>query len=728
MKKLLIASVIFSLVGISAGYAQDYFRAQDKFEDFTAKMKAAKGKEGGSYMDAAPSINSEPAPFNVPAPGDRPPPSPSVVISAESGDPNAMMILSDQYNRGDGVPQNHALAYQWALMAAQVYKAQGNSDGMITAIKRKTAITKMLSQTEKTNVEQLLANWRPEKVVSKLEPSGNDAPAQDDPFADMVVAKSEIKAVTVYNNRAKVTRVAEVEIPAGAHTVAFKDLPAMLLPDSLRAEGSAKAAVKFGAISHKQIMVSQLTSPRERELHDKLESLNDQKRPLEADKEVLEAQKTFLTNIGQQATLRNNENLAQIDLKPDQWVAAQHALRDGLSEIKGSAEQLYLKQRDLDREIQKTQLELNQVRTGQQSIFIVLVPLESEKATKLAIELSYQVPNATWKPIYDARVNTEDKSDLKLAQYGSVRQQTGEDWTGVSLTLSTAQPQRGTSLPDLRPMWIDTYEPLKQTLSLPATPNAPQGDPLAEWRGKTEAKRVKMEQEQQPEEREVEQPDQIAVFSPAVINTGGFVSEYKIPGPANVPSDGTESKLLVGNFDIESKLQIHIKPQMSTDAYLVVHSKLKGDSPVLPGQVNLFRDEAYVGQSTLPLLRPDEEYDLYFGVDDQVAVKRKVLKDESSQAGIITKDKVLTRNFVTELQNLHKTPVDIVVKETIPSPRNERIHVDIAKDTTTPGYVADADNIKGLLNWQFKMEPKEKKNLKLDWTVSWPSDFVVTGL
>ncbi|MEZ0223103.1 MAG: von Willebrand factor type A domain-containing protein [Alphaproteobacteria bacterium] len=46
-----------------------------------------------------------------------------------------------------------------------------------------------------------------------------------------------------------------------------------------------------------------------------------------------------------------------------------------------------------------------------------------------------------------------------------------------------------------------------QTLALPATPagpnaaatkNAPKGDALAEWRAKTEAKRVKMEQEQQP--------------------------------------------------------------------------------------------------------------------------------------------------------------------------------------------------------------------------------------
>jgi hypothetical protein len=69
-----------------------------------------------------------------------------------------------------------------------------------------------------------------------------------------------------------------------------------------------------------------------------------------------------------------------------------------------------------------------------------------------------------------------------------------------------------------------------------------------------------------------------------------------------------------------------------------------------------------------------------------------------------------------------------VVKETIPAPRNEKIRVEIGKETTTPGYEVDAGNIKGLVDWQFKMEPKEKKDLKLSWTVSWPSDMTMSGL
>jgi uncharacterized protein (TIGR02231 family) len=556
-----------------------------------------------------------------------------------------------------------------------------------------------------------------------------------DPFAGMIIAKSEIKSVTVYKDRAKITRVAEVDVPAGAKTVAFKDLPAALMADSLRAEGSAPAAVTLGAIVSKQVMTARLSSAKEQDLHDRIQALNDQKAPIESEKAALAAQEKFLKNIGEQAALRNNENLAQIDLKPEQWTAAAQAIHNGLAEVYKSREQQDIRLRDINLEISRLQRELSQISTGQRSIFTVLVPVESEKPAKLTLEISYQMPNASWHPIYDARAMTDGKGSLKLVQYGAVSQRTGEDWKGVALTLSTAQPQRGAGLPDLTPMWVDVYERGRyapQQLQIDSVDSFEGGGPagaggatmfksmssnIIPSTGAFEAKR-----------EAAAPPPQAATMVAADASTRGFVAEYKIPGPADVPSDGTESKLLVGNFDVESKLQVHIKPQMSAEAYLVVRSKLKGDAPILPGQVNLFRDEAYVGQSMLPMLRPDEEHDLYFGVDDQVAVKRKVVKDERKEAGVIAKDAILERSYVTELQNLHTAPIDIVVKETIPAPRNEKIRVEIGKETTTPGYEVDAGNIKGLVDWQFKMEPKEKKDLKLSWTVSWPSDMTMSGL
>jgi uncharacterized protein (TIGR02231 family) len=548
-----------------------------------------------------------------------------------------------------------------------------------------------------------------------------------------IAAKSEIRAVTVYNNRAKIVREAVVEVPKGAHAVTFSNLPAGLLPDSLRVEGSSEASVKIGAVAAKEIMSDQLAAPREKELSAQLEAVQDQVTLVNAEKAALAAEKRFFENIGQQATLRNNENLAQIDLKPEQWGGAGQAIHGGLGDVlKADAEQ-NVKLRDLGRQTEKLQAELDQLRTDARSSYQVQVPLEAAAAGKVTLELSYQVPEATWRPLYDARLESE-KGALTLVQYGEVSQHTGEDWSGVALTLSTAQPQRGAGLPDLTPQWVDIYQ------AAPALTFKAMSSNISN-RGQA------MQQEASNMADSLAAPVAAAApgaagggapreepkpvgFVAAQVNAGGFVSEYVIPGPSNVPADGTETRLMVGNFNTESKLEIHVKPQLSTEAFLVAKAKLKGDAPLLPGQVNLFRDGAFVGQAELPLLRPDEEHGLYFGVDDQVAVKRKVLKDERRETGVLKHDKLLERDVVTELQNLHKKPVEIVVKETVPVARNEKIHVEILLDEalTTPNFEQDAANIKGLLTWTVKIAPRDKQDVKLGWTVSWPSDDQLAGL
>ncbi len=541
---------------------------------------------------------------------------------------------------------------------------------------------------------------------------------------------SKITAATVYSDRAKVTRLAVIDIPAGAHTVVFTGLPPTLMPDSLRAEGKARAEVKFGAVSHKQVMSSELTSERERELNDKSETIQDQITALNAERAAIEAEKNFILQLGQQAQLRSGEEIAEINLKPEQWAAASATIRTKVAEASKALIDLDIRNRSLSREQQKILNELSTLRTGGRSTFSVSIPVETASATSLTVELSYQVPNATWQPLYDARLSTEGKGELKLTQFGAVSQRTGEDWTGIALSLSTAQPQRGASLPDLQPMWVDVYEGYNDArgggfmskgaergaMMQNAITAAPAMDSMEAYNGAVPGAPP-------PPPQEV-----AATFTAAQTQTTGFTAEYKIPGPATVPADGSETKLMVGDYEVASKLEIHIKPQLSGDAFLVAKSTLKGETPILPGQVNLFRDGAFVGQSFTRLLRPDEETDFYFGIDDQVSVKRKVLKDERKEAGVISRDTVLERNYATEVQNLHKDPVYVVVKETVPAPRNEKIVVEIGKDTTTAGYKDNSDNIKGMLYWEFPLAPKEKKVLKLGWTISWPKDFTVSGL
>lgn len=537
-----------------------------------------------------------------------------------------------------------------------------------------------------------------------------------------IVAESIITEATVYTNRATVTRRAEVDIAPGDHTVIIKQLPAQTLSDSLRVEGEATGGnVVIGALSHKLVSRAELVAERERELNEQIEKLQDQQAMVIADQQALLTQKNFLETLGQQAKLREDEEIAKLNLNTDQWGNAADTLYTAMSKNLRAAQTLDIKLRDITEDIDALQRELNQIRTGQKSFYEVSIPLEADAQSSLVIELSYQLYGASWKPIYDARLDTKT-AVLELIQYGAVRQTTGEDWNDVQLTLSTAQPHRGAGLPDLRPNWLDLFDPKAQNRGRKAITGSADmsviGAPAATMMAREEMSDIAYDAPQTTKAR----------MEQAQIETGGFVSEYKIAGPSTVNADGTESKLLIGTHDTKNRLEVQVKPQLSNDAFLVSHATLQGEAPVLPGQVNIFRDGSYIGQSYLPLLRPNDEQQLAFGIDDNIEVERNILKDERSEAGVISKDHVLERVFLTRVKNLHNKPMDIAVLETIPVARDKKINVEILSESTTPGYGENTDDINGLLKWSYTAGPSEEKKIGLGWRVSWPKDQNLRGL
>lgn len=256
-------------------------------------------------------------------------------------------------------------------------------------------------------------------------------------WAKDIPVESTIRAATVYSDRATLTRSVKIDIPAGAHNLVFTGLPVSLFADSLRTEGRAKANVTFGALTHKRESHEDYVVPKEKELHAQLVVLQDQNKLSNVEKKALRAGQTFLENIGKQAALRTNEDIAKIELNSGSWSAAADSLSAKMLENMKGLLALDIKIRDTNAKIRRIQNELRGLRTGQKQTYSVTVPFESDNATTLNIDLSYQLPGVSWQPIYDARLDVKS-GELELVQYGSVWQRTGEDWTDIELTLSTA--------------------------------------------------------------------------------------------------------------------------------------------------------------------------------------------------------------------------------------------------------------------------------------------------
>lgn len=520
-----------------------------------------------------------------------------------------------------------------------------------------------------------------------------------------IEVQSRLTEATVYPNRGTLTREALVDIPAGESVILFRGLPASLMPDSLRTEGEASAKVTFGALMHRREAHDELVAPRERELVSDIEALEDRRALVEAQRQALAARKRFIENIGQQAARRVGEDVAELRFNPGEWNKAAEEIGRSLEDIYTADLALQANLRAINRRLEALTTELSRLRTGLRESYSLRLPLNAEGPTRLKIRLYYQVPGVFWRPVYDARLDTES-GDLTLVQYGAVRQNTGEDWTDVRLVLSTAQPHRGATLPDLKPFWVDLYDPVRRDRTVAA----------------------EMATKATPDRAPSIGPDtQEVAFEMADIRTAGFVTEYEVPGRVSIKADGTESKLLCGIYRTDNRMQTQVKPQLSNDAYLVSRAVLKGEAFLLPGVASLFRDGAYVGQTPIPMLSPGQEQTLGFGIDDRVIVSRNILKEVRSDPRLLSRDNQLERHTATVITNRGRQAVDVVVLETVPVPRHDRIKVEVLKVHTRQGFEEDVDDVKGLLRWNLRLASGEETRLTLGWRINWPRDHELSG-
>jgi len=97
----------------------------------------------------------------------------------------------------------------------------------------------------------------------------------------------------------------------------------------------------------------------------------------------------------------------------------------------------------------------------------VIIKIAARKPGDFALDLSYIITGASWKSIYQVRVESVDKKCVLVYQ-GLIRNMTGENWDNVNLTLSTAEPSKGGEPPKIPSLIVYVqdypyYEPSTNT-------------------------------------------------------------------------------------------------------------------------------------------------------------------------------------------------------------------------------------------------------------------------
>ncbi|MGH6926675.1 MAG: DUF4139 domain-containing protein, partial [Dongiaceae bacterium] len=336
-----------------------------------------------------------------------------------------------------------------------------------------------------------------------------------------------------------------------------------------------------------------------------------------------------------------NEEIVRGTMDPAKWQAAWTALSSGAAEARNGMRAAEIEIREIDVKVGKLQQELAQIHTGRTATVVARINLEAASAGNATLRLSYQLPEATWQPLYDARLDSEAGS-VSLAQLGQVQQRTGEDWTGVELTLSTAQPSVGAVLPEMATWFVQVAALGGEGAGLNYESKLQAAPTLAE-----------------PEVQNMADMDEsradigrLARMNAQLVSSE-FAAEYRIPGSASVPSDAAPHKFSIATHDLSAKLAVRAVPKQAPFAHLYATVTYHGAEPLLPGQVSVFRDGAFVGTDVMDMLRPQEEEQLGFGVDDKVRVEYRLEDGEQSTGGLFTENNRVERRYRVEVANHH---------------------------------------------------------------------------
>ncbi len=529
-----------------------------------------------------------------------------------------------------------------------------------------------------------------------------------------ITASSRISRVTVYQDRALVTREAQVELLEGQNFILWEGLPSALVEESLRSGGSGQSAVSILSVEIKKMFTPEETNPRVNVIMAELEKLQGDVRQIQGRQSALGSQRMFVDSVRNFASVQVSKDLQTKSIPASELQGLSQFMLDSYSEFELKSQALEKEMADKNKEVQAKQQELYALQSGNsQEKKTAILSVSAQSKTTFKAELSYVIPQASWHVSYDAKVYPS-KNSCNLISYGNVQQWTGEDWKDVKLTLSSARPAIGGKMPELYPWYVDY--PQVYPMSVASQPRMlMRANKAATLEADSYDMAAGMAAPQVQEMR--------AELATAQVSQEMGSVTYEVETTATMLSDSRAYKFPVQSETFKTELDYETSPKLSP--FVFIHSKVTNDkdSTYSGGELNIFVDDNYVGQSSMNTISRGEYFDMYLGISDELKVKRTELVDKKKKTLLGIKARK-DYGYKIEVENYRKEKSRIAVYDQLPVSKNADIKVELSSTGLKPSETKDL----GILKWNLELEPKEKKVVEFQFSVEYPADKQISGI
>lgn len=511
--------------------------------------------------------------------------------------------------------------------------------------------------------------------------------------AEEIVVKPNLSSVKVFLHGAELVHTAKVKIGKGINEVVFTGIGSNVDRSSINISGKGNGVI-VSVVQRFDYLRTPEKHPEVKALEDSLEILTKKQMLKQSDIEVLNEQ-IELINANRKI---GNEKVG-FSISDLQKMAK--FISEKLSEIKSQIVNERLVQNKILKDIERVKRQLAELNDQfNKPTNEIAVIVSSKENSNFEFELSYLIYDAGWQPNYNIHVD-KINSPAQLNYIANIWQNSGFDWKDVSIVLSTRNPNRNNTKPELVPWYLNFYKPVVyREMKAGAAKSLP----------------VKILASQDAAE---EAPTMANYFE---ANQTQLAVEFTPSMKYSIPSDGKQHSVSLQDYSLEAKYEYYAVPKFDNNAFLVASLTKWNDLNLLPGEASIYFENSYVGKTYLNPESTKDTLKISLGRDENIVVSRNAIKD-------FTEDKFLSsdveRTFAYEIKvkNNKKVPVKITIEEQIPISQQEDISVKIL-DVSGAKFNSE----EGSLKWNADIDTEKSITKKFVFSVRHPKDRQIQGI
>jgi uncharacterized protein (TIGR02231 family) len=552
-------------------------------------------------------------------------------------------------------------------------------------------------------------------------PDATDAPGD----AEATALESEVARVTVYSDRAQVTRRAVAEASTEPRVFAFRRLPGWV------DDGSVRVSASTGRIVDVRVERSFLAHAADagyRQAEKELKSLTGQLTAVADEIAVLDAQKAQIEAIKAFSLDKITKDTTSGDISVRSYGDVLAFIGDALRQTARARRAAELQRDEIAPRLAASQRKLEEM----QSLLsleetTVLVTLQSSRAARSTIELTYLMPGATWEPMHELRVSTSGSNEVEVISFAVVTQSSGEDWGKAELSFSTQSTVQSVRIPELEALTLGDTRTATRILTsrLSSFSRAQQA-----FEGQNElwnkvhrksskaSERLNFEQVYQSnmEYLQVVQGKTVRLFE--ALQNRGTTARFQASAVYNVRGDGHPTRMRIGHGSLTSRQKIVAVPEQSLNAARTLDMSNSTGQPLLPGKVALYQDGTFIGITDIDFIAKGEDFSLFLSVADHVKLSRTL---DRKQSFVVHKQQSrMLVTFVVTAENLLAEETALTLADRIPVSENREIKVGNVR--IAPACSPDSQ---GLLRWELVLKPREKREFRISYQVEYPAELIL---